>query len=566
VSKSNKDSAAERFAADGGFPAIVHSHATSWHDGGVALLTRSGEIVALAAERVRDRFKHSYDSRLAYEYLRERDEYRNEFENARDRFISVEQRLSEEDHHRFHAACAFFGSGFGHAAVLVVDGQGCRGDHIAPTSIWCGSGSALEPVEELFPTHEDFADHSLGHFYTAVGALAGMTDQYEEGKTMALAAYGGPSPFLEWLRERVRVEPDGRYWIEPDFVRAVLGHTLVPKLGFRWDPPSQAQRELWEEIARVRGRPIRPGEPDQVDMDTAFAGQAMLEELLLGLARRAHTLTGAKRLCVVGGVALNCVANERLVREGPFEEVFVPPAPSDDGQALGKLLLEIEEMELPVETTMRTAYLGPAYDSPDFEEATQMLSEDATLYEGREDELIERVVSLLAAGKVVALCQGRSELGPRALGHRSIVADPRSPEMREHLNRRVKHREPYRPLAPMVTEERVSEFFELEGASPFMTRAVMVRADKRSVIPAVTHVDGSARVQTISAEQDLRCHLLLRAFERSTGIPVLLNTSFNDRGEPLVETPADAAKMFLRMRIDALLIGKQLAVKEGTVR
>lgn len=283
--------------------------------------------------------------------------------------------------------------------------------------------------------------------------------------------------------------------------------------------------------------------------------------IVLGLAHRAHRLTQSSRLCLAGGVALNCVANGRIVRDGPFTQVFVTPTPGDDGQAVGKLLLEVRRRCLPVDTTMRTAYYGPSYPAHEIDAAVQEACVGVEYCRLDAHALLPEVARRLAAGQVIGWWQGRSELGPRALGHRSILADPRRASMRDHINASVKGREWFRPLAPMVTEDRAGEFFELEQPSPFMAFAVGVRVDKRRLIPAVTHVDGSARVQTIRGDQDARCYELLQRFDEVAGVPVLLNTSFNRRGEPLVETPSDACRAFAEMRLDALVLENHLLVK-----
>lgn len=542
--------------------AVVHSHATSWHDGGVAVLSPNGEILALASERVGDRRKHSWDSRLAYEYLKSFPEYRPLFGGPGDRFIDNSVGLYPDEHHLFHAASTFYGSGFADAAVLVVDGQGYCTDRLVTTSLWSGTDAGLRLVEERASLGGVFAADSIGHFYTAVGTLAGMGSLHDEGKTMALAAYGRPSPFLDRLRAYAKANEDGTYWVDRRFVSTVLANTLGREL-FGWAAPAPRDQILWDELVAARKRPPEVARFDQDDMDIAYAGQVILEEILLGLARRAHRLTGSSRLCLAGGVALNCVANGRILDEGPFREVFVVPAPGDDGQAIGKLLHEVRSQGLAVDTTMRTAYYGPRYPPEAVEEAVRELGDRAEHVRLSEHEVVEQTAARLAGGQVVGWWQGRSELGPRALGHRSILADPRLDGMRERINSEVKEREWFRPLAPMVPEERAAEFFELDQPSPFMTLAVKVRPSSRQLIPAVTHVDGTARVQTIRRDQDERCHRLLRRFGERTGIPVLLNTSFNRREEPLVETPTDACQAFLAMNLDALVLENHLLAKRS---
>jgi carbamoyltransferase len=541
---------------------IIHSHTTTWHDGAVALRLPSGQFVALAAERVGDRYKHSWNSRLAYEHLANRPEYGKHFRDADDFFVDCQGGLETGDHHLYHAASSFLTSGFSEAAILVIDGQGPRDGHAASTTMWIGDGDDITFVEELLPSDSRFAEQSLGHYYTAIGVLAGMTSLYDEGKTMALAAYGRPSPFLDWLRVRAYSRDDGTYFVDPHFTLAVLGNTLGEKYyGWPRQPPNIQM--LWDDVLRATRVPAftMRTEFQQGHMDVAFAGETILEEIVVGLAHRAHTITGCERLCLAGGVALNCVANQQVARRGPFSEVHVPYAPGDEGQALGKLLLMTAQRGLLPRTKPFSPYLGPTYTTSEILAALASAGPTMSYELLPEDSLVEEVVSLVVEGAVVALCFGPSELGPRALGHRSLIADPRRPEMRQHINANVKQREWFRPLAPMVVESRATEYFDLSYPSPFMARAVMVKSEAREVIPAVVHVDRTARVQTVSERQEPRCHRLLLEFERRTGIPILLNTSFNRREEPIVETPSDALSSFSAMPIEALVLGDYLVKK-----
>ncbi|WP_017538904.1 carbamoyltransferase family protein [Nocardiopsis halophila] len=540
----------------------MHTHASSWHDGGAALLDPAGEVTALASERVGDRRKHSWDSRLAYRHLRSLPGYRAFFGGPGDRAVDNSGGLVREGHHLFHAASTFYTSGLPDAAVLVVDGQGDCGGLLTGTSLWRAGPDGLEPVERLSTADGGFVADSLGHFYTAVGALAGAGRMHEEGTTMALAAHGRPSRFTELVREWAGTAADGTYRVDPRFTRAVLANTMG-RWYFGWPAPAPREQAVWDAFAAARGRPVQAGRFGRDDMDIAHAGQAVLEEILLGLVRRAHRLVGGDRLCLAGGVALNCVANGRIVREGPFGEVFVVPAPGDDGQALGKLMHEVHRRGLPVDTALRTAYLGPRYAPEAVEAALRRFGDRVRHVRPPEAELVEEAAERLAAGQVLGWWQGRSELGPRALGHRSILADPRRPGMSARINGSVKRREWFRPPAPMVLQERAADFFDLDRPAPFMELAVPVLPERRARIPAVTHVDGSARVQTVRRDQDERCDLLLRCFAARTGVPVLLNTSFNRRHEPLVETPDDACRAFLAMDLDALVLGDRLVVKRG---
>ncbi|MDA2811698.1 hypothetical protein O4J56_13740 [Nocardiopsis sp. RSe5-2] len=543
-------------------PVLVHTHASSWHDGGAALLEPGGGITALASERVGDRRKHCWDSRVAYRHLRSLPAYRGLFGGPGDRSVDNSGGLVREGHHLYHAASGFYGSGFPDAAVLVVDGQGDCGGLLTGTSLWRAGPDGLEAVERLSTTGGEFVADSLGHFYTAVGALAGAGRLHEEGTIMALAAHGRPSRFTALVREWAGTAPDGTYRVDPRFTRAVLANTMG-RWYFGWAPPAPREQAVWDAFAAARERPAGVGRFGRDEMRIAHAGQAVLEEILLGLVRRAHRLVGGDRLCLAGGVALNCVANARIVREGPFPEVFVGPAPGDDGQALGKLMLEVHRRRLPVDTALRTAYLGPRYGPEAVGEALVRFADRVRHTRLSEAALVEEAAERLAEGQVLGWWQGRSELGPRALGHRSILADPRRPGMRDRINGSVKRREWFRPPAPMVLQERAADFFDLDRPTPFMELAVPVLPERRALIPAVTHVDGSARVQTVRRDQDERCHLLLRRFAAHTGVPVLLNTSFNRRHEPLVETPDDACRAFLAMDLDALVLADRLVVRRG---
>jgi carbamoyltransferase len=534
---------------------LLTSHATSWHDGGVAVLLPSGQIVALAAERVGDRFKHSWNSRLAYEHLRGRLPP-EVFGGPGDRFVDSAAGLEPDGHHLNHAASTFYASGYPSAAVLVVDGQGPAGDHLSTTTIWDACGTSIELVDDLNPGVHPFAEQSAGHFYTAVTALAGFPGLFREGSTMALAAYGRPSAFLDLFHEYVHSRPDGGYAMNPLLTRSILGHTLGPRL-FGWPPPGADSVALWRRLDDLRRAAPHSPWPTADDMDIAYAGQAILEEVMLGLARRARETTGRRRLCLAGGAGLNCVANEKLRRSGLYEQVFVVPAPGDDGQALGKLYLAAAAAGLRC-PPLTTSYLGPRYTEREMARAVHEHRGDFS--DARrldERELLRECAVALSQGDLVGWFQGGSEWGPRALGHRSILADPRPADTRDRLNR-VKGREWFRPVAPLVTAEAVADFFETDEPSPFMAFAVAVRPDQTGAIPAAVHVDGTARVQTVSAEQNGLLHRLLVEFGRGSGVPILVNTSFNGSDEPIVETPGDAVRAFLRLDLDYLVLGRHL--------
>ncbi len=433
-------------------------------------------------------------------------------------------------HHLSHAASAFFPSPFPRAAVLTMDGIG-RG---IVTALALGDGNRLEMIEEV--PHP----HSLGLLYSAFTRYAGFKPQSGEYKVMGLAPYGRPR-----FTDRIFEMLDG----------------LSEDGTFRLDEAALSDQH----IAHLLGRPARhSAQPlDQFHMDVAASIQRVTEQLVLRLARAAARRTGASDLCMAGGVALNCVANGKLLREGVFERLWIQPAAGDAGGAIGAALAAYHMALGGIRRAddrhdrMDGGYLGPAYTQQDVER--RLAAAGAVYLTVDEDGVTGRTAAALAAGKTVGWMQGRLEFGPRALGNRSILADPRRPTMRETLNRDVKFREPFRPFAPAVLAEDAAQWFELPVASPYMLLVAPVR---RSEIPAATHVDGSARPQTVDAETNPRFHALLSRFKELTGCPVLLNTSFNVRGEPMVNTPEDAFRCFMGSDIDLLAVGNCLLRKE----
>jgi len=546
------------------YPCIIHSNTTSRHDGGVALLLENGTICAVAAERVGNRFKHSGDSRIAYDYLKARfqDTLCCAFGSDTDYFVDISDGLEMSNHHLYHAASAYYASPFDEAAVLIIDGQGSEGGKLASTSIWKGEEDKLTFIETPHLTEGTFAPESIGHFYTAIGAFAGMQELNEEGKTMGLAAYGQPSEYLDYFRRFACSNSDGSYVIDPRFTLAILGNTLGPKF-YEWNPQPPEIQEVWTELLKLRNRPIREKGRDvtKEDMNIAYAGQIILEEIVLGLVRRVKRLVGSDYLCLAGGVALNAIVNGKILQERIFKDVFIFPAPGDDGQAIGKLFFHIHSSRLNVDTKAKTGFYGPVYEHNMIQSTILEYGNQLRIVTSKADAVLAEVVDRIIDGKVIGWYQGASELGPRALGHRSILSDPRKPDMREHINLKVKHREWYRPLAPIVLEEEASVYFELDRPSPFMLIITSVNPSKRSMIPAVTHVDGTARVQTVNRSQDNKMYDLIRLFANKTGLPMLLNTSFNKRAAPIVESPKDAIEAFLSMTMDSLVLGDFLIEK-----
>lgn len=464
------------------------------------------------------------------------------------------------EHHQAHAASAFYPSPFETAAVLTLDGVG----EWCTTSIAHGRGARLDLLREMeFP-------HSLGLLYSAFTYYTGFRVNSGEYKVMGLAPYGEPRFRDLILDNLIDLRDDGSFWLDQSYFNYCTGLTMT----------SRRFHDLFG------GPPRRPETAlTQRDMDLAASVQAVTEEVVLRLARQARDVTGERRLCLAGGVALNCVANGKLARSGLFDEVWVQPAAGDAGGALGAALAAWHQhLDNPRRATgadrMRGGYLGPAFAGADLR--ARLGSAGARFETPAEDEMIERVVDLLAAGKAVGWMNGRMEFGPRALGARSILGDPRSPDMQRILNLKVKFRESFRPFAPSVLAEDVGDWFEMEGASPYMLMVADVARGRRrdmtageralfgidklnvarSQIPAVTHVDNSARVQTVHRETNPRYHALLSAFKRRTGCPVLVNTSFNIRGEPIVCTPQDAFRCFMGTGIDALVVEDCLMLKE----
>ena len=454
------------------------------------------------------------------------------------------------EHHQAHAASAFYPSPFSSAAVLCMDGVG----EWATTSSWHGNGESLQGLWEIhWP-------HSLGLLYSAFTYYAGFRVNSGEYKLMGLAPYGEPR-FARLIRdELIDIKPDGSFRLNLDYFDYVTGLRMTNQ---RFDA--------------LFGAPPRRPETTMTQhyMDMAASVQAVTEEIVSRLATTLRSETGETALCLAGGVALNCVANGRLARDRVFDSLWIQPAAGDAGGALGAALTAWHLYFSGARTirqpdAMSGALLGPAYDADAIE--TSLRAEDACFERLEETVLIDRVAALLESGAVVGWFQGAMEFGPRALGARSILGDPRDPDMQSRINLKIKYRESFRPFAPVVLEERAADYFALDGRSPYMLVvapvADAIRIDApdtgkgldrlqlpRSTLPAVTHVDYSARVQTAGSNAEPRIRALLEAFERRTGIAVLVNTSFNVRGEPIVCTPHDAYRCFLRTEMDYLAIG-----------
>lgn len=475
----------------------------------------------------------------------------------------IQDRFMFGEHHQSHAASAFYPSPFEDAAILTIDGVG----EWSTTSISHGKGNKIEFLKEIhFP-------HSLGLLYSAFTYYTGFKVNSGEYKVMGLAPYGEPK-YVDLIKEHIiDIKDDGSFKLDMSYFNYTTGLTMTS-----------------EKFHDLFGAPPREGEGTltQREMDLAASIQKITEEVMIKLAYHAKEITGSKNLCLAGGVALNCVGNGELLREEIFDDIWIQPAAGDAGGALGgaysvyyqeldnKRTIDPNEMD-----KMQGAYLGPKFDD---DEIKSYLDSVGAVYShiADEDELVDRVSGELASDKVVGWHYDRMEFGPRSLGHRSIIGDPRSQEMQSTMNLKIKYRESFRPFAPSVLAERVSEWYELDGISPYMLLVAPVKKSKqikmsqeqeklfgieklnipRSEIPAVTHVDYSARIQTVHKETNPRYHKLISKFEEKTGCATIVNTSFNVRGEPIVCTPEDSYRCFMRTEMDTLVIDNYILHKK----
>lgn len=464
------------------------------------------------------------------------------------------------EHHESHAASAFFPSPFEDAAILTVDGVG----EWATTTYGVGEGHKIQLEGEItFP-------HSLGLLYSAFTYYCGFKVNSGEYKLMGLAPYGEPKYVDRIVGKLIDIREDGSFRLDMKYFNYCQGLTMTNR-----------------KFEALMGQPKRPSETELTPfyMDVAASIQAVTEDVILKLGRHVHRVTGKKNLCLAGGVALNCVANGKLLREGPFENVWIQPAAGDAGGALGAAQFVWHQLLDNPRTT--DSDQGPSYFGPEYsqEEINQFLDSKEAVYTvaANDDILADKVAALVADEKVIGWFQGRMEFGPRALGARSILGDARSPEMQKVMNLKIKFRESFRPFAPVILRERAHDYFQVRENedSPYMLLVAPVQENKRlhlngssegvhgldklnlkrSVVPAITHVDYSARVQTTDPERHGVYHKLLKSFEEKTGSPVMINTSFNVRGEPIVCAPADAYHCFLGTNMDVLVLGRAILLK-----
>ena len=491
-----------------------------------------------------------FQKKLIIDYLKSHDD---NFKN--------ESKILFSEHHLSHAASAFYPSPFENAIVLTADGVG----EWATTTVAVGNKNSLEIKKELhFP-------HSLGLLYSAFTYYTGFKVNSGEYKLMGLAPYGKPKYINQILNNLIDLKEDGTFMLDQKYFNYSTGLTMTN-----------------ENFNNLFGQPVRKPETDKITqfhMDIAASIQEVTEKIMLMLAKSLRKEYQLPNLCLAGGVALNCVANGKILKEKIFEKVWVQPAAGDAGGSLGAALaywhIDLKKERKNIEKdNMKGSYLGNYFSENEIEKILNYIGADYNLM--NEDELIEKTANEISKGKAIGWFQGRMEFGPRALGNRSILGDPRSDKMQKNLNLKVKYRESFRPFAPSVLNENVSEWFELNTDSPYMLFVAEVKKEKtlkmsadqkslfgidllnikRSEIPAVTHVDYSARIQTVYEETNKKYYKLIKKFKEITNCPVLINTSFNIRGEPIVNTPEDAFNCFMGTELDALVIGNYYLEKE----
>ena len=478
-----------------------------------------------------------------------------------DRNINWKERLLFSEHHLSHAASAFYPSPFESAAILTLDGVG----EWTTTSLSLGNGNKIDFIKEIhFP-------HSLGLLYSAFTYYLGFKVNSGEYKVMGLAPYGQPKYVDLITKHLINISADGSFQLDMSYFNYLSGLKMTNKKFEKLfkGPPRRSETKI-----------------TQREMDIAASIQKVTEEIIVKLAKNIAKITGERNICLAGGVALNCVVNGILIREKIFDNIWIQPAAGDAGGSLGAALAiwYVDENNNRFASanydSMKGAYLGPEFSNSEIK--FELKSCGAKFIKLDEDELINNVAYAISEEKAVGWMQGRMEFGPRALGGRSIIADPRSPRMQKQLNLKVKYRESFRPFAPSILSEDIKKWFELDTISPYMLLVANIKKDKRlsmtekekklfgieklniprSSVPAITHVDYSARVQTVHADTNARFHSVISKFKQITGCPIVVNTSFNVRGEPIICTPTDAFKCFMGTDLDVLVVGNYLLIKE----
>lgn len=460
-----------------------------------------------------------------------------------DRLDIEEDKLLFTEHHISHAASAFFCSPFDEAAIITVDGVG----EWSTTTLGAGKGTKIKLLKEIrFP-------HSLGLLYSAFTAFLGFKVNEGEYKVMGMAPYGRPI-YKKEVYKLIDAKEDGSFVLDMNYF--CYHHSTDKTFNSNFE--------------KLFGTPRNPNDEEKLEpyyADIAASIQAVTEEVLLNMTKHLYKMTGSTKLCMAGGVALNSVANSKIFNETPFKEIYIQPAAGDSGGAIGAALYVYHSLlENPRKFELKHCFYGQEYSGEEIEEFLRKNNIKYVYFENEED-LLNTVVDYIINGRVIGWFQGRFEWGPRALGNRSILADPRRADMKDIVNKKIKFREPFRPFAPSVLAERAEEFFDLPDAinqtpARFMLFVVPVKKDKRKSIPAITHVDGSARIQTVFKDTNPRYYRLIEKFGEKTKVPILLNTSFNLRGEPIVNTPEDAFKTFTKSGMDVLVMDKFVVMKD----
>lgn len=504
---------------------------------------------------LKNKFLFTVTKRPSLTFLKSRLSVAGRMKNVSDQLVhalgenidSFKARVHWIEHHNAHSASAFYVSPFENAAVVSIDAFG----DFRSTMISSGQGNKLDTISTVeFP-------HSLGILYTAVTQYLGFHQYGDEYKVMGLAAAGQPN-YLDEFRKMVVLESKGTFKLNLDYFLHATG-----RMDMTWeDCEPHISNAFSGHMVKRLGQPRDPKDPlTQKHKDIAASLQKVLEEAYFHILNHAHGLTGSKSLALAGGVAFNSVANGKIFNETPFEDVYIQSAAGDAGTALGAAsYVYCSKLEMPKDFVMSTSYWGPEYNDQTVSSVLQ--TSNLTYEQLSEENVTKRTAEAIAEGKVIGWFQGRAEWGPRALGNRSILVDPRRAEMREVLNERIKRREQFRPFAPAILLESVGEYFCESYPDPFMSKVYPVKPNKQEVIPAVTHIDGTGRLQTVDQSQNPRFWKLIKEFENVTGVPVLLNTSFNEN-EPIVCSPEEAVNCFKRTRMDVLVINNFFIIKEN---
>jgi carbamoyltransferase len=521
------------------------------HDGALAVINNCDILVYL-----NERFSRKKHSNLRVFDKRNHNNAKNIL-NIKSSFNEIIDKSKNDNHHLAHASSAYFSTSLDSAIILVCDGMGPYKDKYISTSYWLGEGNSLKML--WGNPEENLSYNSIGHLYSAITYYCGF-EFWAEGKTMGLSALGKSTNLSKNLNKFVKFLPDGKYEIAKDLINFCFSLRYKDEKIFTdYYKNHKLYKKRFEKILgpyREVGGTISPEH-----MNLAFELQHITERLILHVVEHLHKRYKSDNICLSGGVFLNGLANAKIKKQFGYKNVAIKPFCIDDGQALGMALYNKYNNTDLKRCDIDSPYLGPAYISNDILKELNKHKEALEYSKATKEKLTKSAAQSIADGKIIGWYQGRSEIGPRALGNRSILADARDSKMKDIINNRIKHRENFRPFAPAVILEKANEYFDLESPSPYMLAVVNVKNKMRDLIPAVTHVDGTARVQTVTQGMNPLFYELINNFYGITGVPVVLNTSFNDNGEPILETPADAIRTFLNIDLDILFIGDYVVTK-----